>query len=633
MAQIQKGTTYTQTGTGSQVTHTNLNAHVDNSTLLAGAVIEQPITNVSNNTDTLIIVQGTNPVTATINSQTKENFTKNITSASITVAALTVGGESVNFLTVNKANSVGTFTTASGSTTVTVTQNNHGFSVGEIIWISGASLSSIIKGKFIVESVISTSQFTYTTIPSANTGDSSFNSTNGLLVSVTSTNHGLITGQTVILTTTTTGYSGTYIVTYVDANKFTYTLASTQTATSGTISWTCTNAAIQSTTNISGIVDNSNIINNGPIEVYDSVLCYNTDGLKLPSGTTVQRPKQPENGYIRYNTDNKITEVYSNGVWQNIYSYQGATSSGANGRWITLPSITKTFTGESWAASSGYITTTEQTWTITIPVGEYWNPVNNFIPQFAPAGNDLTNYGVQNDGTGTSDVRTSYTYDYEKTLGNRYIGQTGKNYTGTYTSNPSTNLGQTYYQMASNITDDVWGCEWFTDNTPTGPRYQEIQVRGLKGCFPYMPVTATTNPFYLEYNGIGDGSIPKNDNNYLNMQGYTCEIRNAWKKTSSQLATGIVGWTTTPYGFINDTYGTQGWTIYQDTSGLRKNGGGHIWVMYYVIPSQTGTDYITPYGYTNMTLTIKRPSKYLYKNAKYAIQESLSLSFSRTINI
>jgi hypothetical protein len=83
----------------------------------------------------------------------------------------------------------------------------------------------------------------------------------------------------------------------------------------------------------------------------------------------------------------------------------------------------------------------------------------------------------------------------------------------------------------------------------------------------------------------------------------------------------------------SDLYGTQGWTIYQDTSGLRKNGGGHIWVMYYVIPSQTGTDYITPYGYTNMTLTIKRPSKYLYKNAKYAIQESLSLSFSRTINI
>lgn len=41
MAQISKGTTYTATGAGSLVTYLNLNAHVDNATLLAGSITDQ----------------------------------------------------------------------------------------------------------------------------------------------------------------------------------------------------------------------------------------------------------------------------------------------------------------------------------------------------------------------------------------------------------------------------------------------------------------------------------------------------------------------------------------------------------------------------------------------------------------
>lgn len=41
MAQISKGTTYTAAGAGSLVTYLNLNAHVDNATLLAGAITDQ----------------------------------------------------------------------------------------------------------------------------------------------------------------------------------------------------------------------------------------------------------------------------------------------------------------------------------------------------------------------------------------------------------------------------------------------------------------------------------------------------------------------------------------------------------------------------------------------------------------
>lgn len=41
MPQIQKGTTYSSSAPNNQVTHTNLNAHVDDATLLAGAITEQ----------------------------------------------------------------------------------------------------------------------------------------------------------------------------------------------------------------------------------------------------------------------------------------------------------------------------------------------------------------------------------------------------------------------------------------------------------------------------------------------------------------------------------------------------------------------------------------------------------------
>jgi hypothetical protein len=48
MAQISKGTTYTAAGAGSLVTYLNLNAHVDNATLLAGAITDQTALSINN---------------------------------------------------------------------------------------------------------------------------------------------------------------------------------------------------------------------------------------------------------------------------------------------------------------------------------------------------------------------------------------------------------------------------------------------------------------------------------------------------------------------------------------------------------------------------------------------------------
>lgn len=43
--------------------------------------------------------------------------------------------------------------------------------------------------------------------------------------------------------------------------------------------------------------------------------CTSTGSVKIPSGTTGQRPSSPVNGMIRYNTDISRVEGYANNTW------------------------------------------------------------------------------------------------------------------------------------------------------------------------------------------------------------------------------------------------------------------------------------------------------------------------------
>ena len=54
-----------------------------------------------------------------------------------------------------------------------------------------------------------------------------------------------------------------------------------------------------------------------------------TDALRLPSGTTGQRPGSPANGDIRYNSTTSTIEGYSNGSYANLAS--GTSIEDANG--------------------------------------------------------------------------------------------------------------------------------------------------------------------------------------------------------------------------------------------------------------------------------------------------------------
>ena len=82
--QILKGHLYGSTGEAAQVTHTNLNAHVDNASLLIGAITDQTSTITSDNTDLIVIAKSG---ALELNSQTKADFTKSLTTQTIDAGA------------------------------------------------------------------------------------------------------------------------------------------------------------------------------------------------------------------------------------------------------------------------------------------------------------------------------------------------------------------------------------------------------------------------------------------------------------------------------------------------------------------------------------------------------------------
>lgn len=72
-----------------------------------------------------------------------------------------------------------------------------------------------------------------------------------------------------------------------------------------------------------------------------------TDAIRVPSGTSAQRPASAGNGMVRYNSDNSKLEVYENGAWANVI---GGTSSSTSSVAATVgsagsPSIS--FSGDS----------------------------------------------------------------------------------------------------------------------------------------------------------------------------------------------------------------------------------------------------------------------------------------------
>ena len=53
-------------------------------------------------------------------------------------------------------------------------------------------------------------------------------------------------------------------------------------------------------------------------DIDDQVYMESTNSIRVPKGTTAERPANPENGHFRYNTTDNRFEVYENGSWAGV---------------------------------------------------------------------------------------------------------------------------------------------------------------------------------------------------------------------------------------------------------------------------------------------------------------------------
>jgi hypothetical protein len=119
-------------------------------------------------------------------------------------------------------------------TTAIVSYNSHGYSVGDLILISGAS-DSAYNGTFTITSKTTNSfAITLASTPSSSPATGTIVMTKGGVVrsgstaTVTLMNHGLLEGQTVLITgATQPEYNGSFEVFDVTANTFSYTVTGT----------------------------------------------------------------------------------------------------------------------------------------------------------------------------------------------------------------------------------------------------------------------------------------------------------------------------------------------------------------------------------------------------------------------
>ena len=149
-----------------------------------------------------------------------------------------------------------------------------------------------------------------------------YTSTDGLTVRVTLNSHGLVVNQVVTISSAGTGYNGTFKITAVAANTFDYVMPTAATpATNVSCSYTrqgtlrnpehgviSGNFYVDGNVNFSGT---SNVIG----DVINDVKFTSTGAVKIPVGTTAQRPSSPIAGQTRLNTTLGVLETYNGSTW------------------------------------------------------------------------------------------------------------------------------------------------------------------------------------------------------------------------------------------------------------------------------------------------------------------------------
>lgn len=139
-----------------------------------------------------------------------------------------------------------------------------------------------------------------------------------------------------------------------------------------------------------------------------------TSHLKLPGGTTAERPASPQAGMIRYNTEDNQIEIYDGTNWNSIFGVPGATSANP---FSTMSEIAGRYTGVQtlWTTLGGRVPAFQVNIDFETANGPWLQ--NRMV---APSGYRLSNvnnsmigvsYTTSNNGGHNKDFSGSQNYD------------------------------------------------------------------------------------------------------------------------------------------------------------------------------------------------------------------------------
>ena len=331
MAQIQAPYTFV---TGDTVNAANLNAHTNGAVLLPGSITDQPdivlpavtgrtftsigglvatVTSTAHglsNGDQLDVTASVAAFSGrqTITVTSVDTFTFTLASTAPAVASGTLDYTKVNLVASNDSISIYDQSAAALKESTFGQILNSGLSLNSGTATINTTVTSAINGK-------SRSDINLTPNDGLIVTGKAFNSIDGITTTVTSTAHGLETGMLLDVTASNAIYSGQHYITVVSVDTFSFVInQTTPVAASGTLDYT-KKGTVKSVGNqyVSGKLNVA-----GNLSVTGNATFNTTEAIKIPVGTTVQRPAIPVVGQFRYNSTFNEAEVYDGTLWKAV---------------------------------------------------------------------------------------------------------------------------------------------------------------------------------------------------------------------------------------------------------------------------------------------------------------------------
>jgi hypothetical protein len=262
----------------------------------------------SDGTNYTVISEDGSPLTATTGAFSS-NVTMDGAGATVNISPQTVTINPGSSGTIDRTSigatvrSTAAFTslTANGATTLTANTPSTTASSGTLVVTGGVGISGNVNSGGTVAAVALNGPLTGTIQTAAQPNITSVGTLTGLTVTNT------ITGNVSGTASTVTNASQPNITSLGTLTGLTVTNTIT-----GSVSGTAATVTNASQPNITSVGTLSSLTVSGDLSM------TGTTALRLPSGTTAQRPASPINGMLRYNTSLGSLEGYANGAWNSI---------------------------------------------------------------------------------------------------------------------------------------------------------------------------------------------------------------------------------------------------------------------------------------------------------------------------